>query len=179
MAYAARHPERVEKLVLVGTAGPKWLEIPDSSGTPVDLFEYIFPEIVEKRSSLFFKAINGDARASDDDLSAYLSMLFLSEDNRDRFISGCKDCKFDREVNLLVNRDLRGLDMTPQLARFECPVLIIAGRYDINVAPLVSYRIHQKISSSRLVFFEKSGHMPFYEEPAKFVEIVAGFLAGR
>jgi pimeloyl-ACP methyl ester carboxylesterase len=30
-----------------------------------------------------------------------------------------------------------------------------------------------------LVFFEKSGHMPFYEEPSKFVEVVARFLAAH
>jgi proline iminopeptidase len=177
MAYAAQHPDRLEKLVLVGTAGPKWFEIPDRSGEPSDLFEYIFPDVVERRSRL--NTTLGDARAADDDLSAYLSMLFLSEDKRDDFISGCRDCKLDREVNRVVNQDLRRFDLTPQLARFEFPVLIIAGRYDINVAPLVSYRIHQKISSSELVFFEQSGHMPFYEEPAKFVEVVTMFLDGR
>lgn len=176
MAYAARHPDRVEKLVLVGTAGPKWFEIPDGSGQPSDLFEYIFPDVVERRSRLNATL---DARAADEDLSAYLSMLFLSEDKRNDFISGCKDCRLDREVNRLVNQDLRRFDLTPQLARFDFPVLIMTGRYDINVAPLVAYRIHQKISNSDLVFFEKSGHMPFYEEPAKFVEVVARFLDRR
>jgi proline iminopeptidase len=176
MAYAAQHPDRVEKMVLVGTSGPKWFEIPDS-GEPADLFEFIFPDVMERRSRLTARL--GDARAADDDLLAYLSMLFLSEDKRDGFISACKDCKLDHEVNRLVNQDLFRFDITPQLARFEFPVLIIAGRYDINVAPLVSYRIHQKISNSELVFFEKSGHMPFYEEPAKFVEVVARFLDGR
>lgn len=176
MAYAAQHPDRLDSLVLVGTAGPKWYEIPDS-GEPSDLFEYIFPDVSERRSRLGVTL--GDARAAADDLSAYLSMLFLSEDKRDEFISGCRDCKLDREVNRLVNQDLRRFDLTPQLARFEFPVLIITGRYDINVAPLVAYRIHQKIPSSELVFFEKSGHMPFYEEPAKFVEVVAAFLGRR
>jgi proline iminopeptidase len=176
MAYAAQHPDRLDSLVLVGTAGPKWYEIPDS-GEPSDLFEYIFPDVSERRSRLGVTL--GDARAAADDLSAYLSMLFLSEDKRDEFISGCRDCKLDREVNRLVNQDLRRFDLTPQLARFEFPVLIITGRYDINVAPLVAYRIHQKIPGSELVFFEKSGHMPFYEEPAKFVEVVAAFLDRR
>ena len=176
MAYAAQHPDRLDSLVLVGTAGPKWYEIPDS-GEPSDLFEYIFPDVSERRSRLGVTL--GDARAAADDLSAYLSMLFLSEDKRDEFISGCRDCKLDREVNRLVNQDLRRFDLTPQLARFEFPVLIITGRYDINVAPLVAYRIHQKTPSSELVFFEKSGHMPFYEEPAKFVEVVAAFLDRR
>ena len=177
MAYAAQHPDRLEKLVLVGTAGPKWFEIPDRSGEPSDLFDYIFPDVAERRSRI--SARLGDTRAADDDVAAYLSMLFLSEEKRDDFISGCRDCRLDREVNRLVNEDLRRFDFTPQLARFEFPVLITTGRYDINVAPLVAYRIHQKISKSELVFFEKSGHMPFYEEPSKFVEVVARFLDGR
>jgi proline iminopeptidase len=177
MAYAARHPDRLEKLVLVGSAGPKWFEVPDGSGEPAELFEYIFPDVVERRSRLSVRL--GDARAADDDLAAYLSMLFVSEDKRDGFISACKDCQLNREVNRLVNQDLARFDMTPQLARFGFPVLIISGRYDVNVAPLVAYRIHQKVSNSELVFFEKSGHIPFYEEPAKFVEVVARFLGGR
>jgi proline iminopeptidase len=43
----------------------------------------------------------------------------------------------------------------------------------------VAYRIHRMIPSSELVFFEKSGHIPFYEEPARFVDVVGRFLAGR
>ena len=39
-------------VVLVGTAGPKWFEIPDRSGEPSDLFEYIFPDVAERRSRL-------------------------------------------------------------------------------------------------------------------------------
>jgi proline iminopeptidase len=179
MAYAARYPERVEKLVLVGTAGPKWLEIPDRDGQQVYLFEYIFPEIVERRSKLALNVTLGDTQASTEDLSAYLSMLFLSEANRDDFISRCKDCKFDRDVNRLVNQDLQRFDLTAHLDSYGFPTLIITGRYDINVAPLVSYKIHRMIPRSELVFFEKSGHLPFHEEPAKFVEVVTSFLNRR
>ena len=178
MAYAARYPKRLKKLILVGTAGPKWEEIPDSNGELWYLFKYIFPEVVEKRSRLAFHVALGDANALDERMSAYFSMLFLSEEKRDDFISGCKDCRFNLHVNRLVNEDLRQFDLTPQLERFEFPALIIAGRYDINVAPLVSYRIHQKIPKSKLVFFESSGHLPFYEEPEKFVEVVSTFLNG-
>ena len=36
-----------------------------------------------------------------------------------------------------------------------------------------------KIAKYRLVFFERSGHLPSYEEPAKYRTVLEGFLDGR
>jgi len=49
----------------------------------------------------------------------------------------------------------------------------------MNVAPLVAYKIHQGIPGSRFVVFERSGHLPFYEEPEAFVQTVESFLGGK
>jgi proline iminopeptidase len=53
----------------------------------------------------------------------------------------------------------------------------MTGRFDINVAPVVAYKIHKAIAGSEFVVFDRSGHMPFYEEPEKFVQTVEGFLS--
>jgi proline iminopeptidase len=47
----------------------------------------------------------------------------------------------------------------------------------MNVAPVIAYKIHQAIPGSKFVVFEKSGHMPFFEEPDKFVKVVTDFLS--
>jgi proline iminopeptidase len=57
--------------------------------------------------------------------------------------------------------------------------MVMSGRYDINVAPLVAYRIHQSIPGSRFVVFERSGHIPFYEEPDAFVRAAEDFLSAK
>ena len=45
--------------------------------------------------------------------------------------------------------------------------------------PAVAWKIHQAIAGSEFAVFERSGHLPFYEEPARFVERVEQFLARR
>lgn len=172
MAYTARHPERVERLVLVGSAAPDWSET-------IFLFEHVFPETVERRSRLAFEVALGDSAASERDIQEYLTMLFVSESKRDAFLAGCQDCAFDREVYRRLNADIGRFDLGPELATFDLPVLVTTGRYDINVAPAVAYRIHQAIPGSRFVVFEKSGHIPFYEEPERFARVVEEFLGSN
>jgi hypothetical protein len=36
---------------------------------------------------------------------------------------------------------------------------VVTGRYDINVAPSVAYKIHKAIAGSQFVVLEKSGHL--------------------
>ena len=49
----------------------------------------------------------------------------------------------------------------------------------MNVAPLVAYNIHEEIAGSQFVVFERSGHMPFYEQPEQFVAVMNQFLSGE
>jgi proline iminopeptidase len=78
-----------------------------------------------------------------------------------------------------VNADLARYDLNPELPKLRFPALIVTGRYDMNVAPATAYRIHKAIPGSKFVVFEKSGHMPFYEEPEAFQRVLGDFLAGR
>ena len=55
----------------------------------------------------------------------------------------------------------------------------MTGRFDINVAPSIAYKIHQTIPNSKLVVFDECGHLPFYEQQKKFVETMNEFLADQ
>ena len=59
------------------------------------------------------------------------------------------------------------------------PTLVITGRFDMNVAPSTAWKIHKAIPGSKWAVFETSGHLPYFEEPEKFVQVVEGFLSGR
>ena len=59
------------------------------------------------------------------------------------------------------------------------PTLVLTGRFDMNVAPSTAWRIHRAIPNSRFAVFERSGHLPFFEEPEAFVSAVEAFLDGR
>jgi proline iminopeptidase len=77
-----------------------------------------------------------------------------------------------------VEHDVERFDLNPEIRKFKFPTLVITGRYDINVAPSVAWKMHKAIAGSQFVVFEKSGHLPFYEEPEAFVRALEAFLGG-
>ena len=62
------------------------------------------------------------------------------------------------------------------LPALRMPTLVLTGRYDINVAPSTAWKIHRAIPGSRWEVFENSGHLPYFEEPERFVRVVGDFL---
>jgi len=169
MAYSARHPERVAHLLIVDSAAPKFSDT-------IFLFSQVFPETTERRSSYTFADEMGDKAASDASIREYLTMLFYSNEKRDAFIAQMQPNAYSKEVFTTLIRDIARFDLNPELPKFKMPVIVVTGRYDINVAPLVAYKIHNAIPGSKFVVFERSGHIPFFEEPEAFTAAVDSFL---
>jgi proline iminopeptidase len=170
MAYAARHPQHVAHLIILDSAAPRW------SDTRF-LFKEVFPEGTEREDALAFAAELGDPEPRAASLREYFAMLFYSPDKRDAFLARYGDARINREVNRSINADLARFDLNPELPKFRFPTLVATGRYDMNVAPITAYGIHRAIPGSRFVVFERSGHLPFYEEPEEFVRTVEAFLS--
>jgi proline iminopeptidase len=169
MAYAARHPRHIRKLVIVDSAAPKWADT-------VFLFKDIFPEGMERNDSYTFGDQLGDPAATEAGLREYFRWLFYSPEKRDAFGAQLTKLGFVKSVNQALEADLPKYDLNPELKKYKFPTLVITGRYDINVAPSVAYKIHKAIPSSQFAVFEKSGHLPFFEEPVEFVKTLEMFL---
>ena len=103
-------------------------------------------------------------------------MLFYSPEKRDAFLALVMPLKFNWEVNEAVSRDLSRFDLTPELPKFRFPTLVICGRFDMNVAPVFAYQMYRAIPGAQFTVFEKSGHLPFVEEPDAFASRVESFL---
>lgn len=172
MAYAARHAGHVAHLILVDSAAPKFSET-------IFLFEQVFPETTEREAASAFANEFGDKAASDAQIREYLSMIFYSPERRDAFLKQIGPGAYNKEVNQAITRDLARFDLNPEIRKFTFPTLVITGRYDMNVAPLVAYRIHKQIPGSRFVVFEKSSHLPFTEEPEAFTQTMEDFLQAK
>ena len=69
-------------------------------------------------------------------------------------------------------------DSTPQLARFEPPALVVAGRGDRIVPVAESEAMARAMPRAKLEIFDRSGHMPMLEEPERFRSAVRDFLSG-
>ena len=172
MAYSARHADHVAHLILVDSAAPKFSDT-------IFLFDQVFPETTEREAAGAFAREFGDKTADDAQIREYLSMIFYSPENREAFLKQIGPGAFTKEVNQAVTRDLARFDLNPEIRKFRFPTLVVTGRYDMNVAPLVAYRIHKEIPGSRFVVFEKSSHLPFTEEPEAFTRTMEEFLAAK
>jgi proline iminopeptidase len=170
MAYGARHPEHIAHLMIVDSAAPK---VQDT----VFLFKNIYPETTAREDGLAFSVELGDQKAIESDLHEYMSMLFYTPQAREAFMTRSASFVYRQKVNKAVWTDLQRFDLNPELPKFKFPTLVATGRYDFNVAPSVAWAIHQAIPSSEFAVFEKSGHLPFCEEPGAILSRVGAFLA--
>jgi len=142
----------------------------------VFLFEQVSPETTVRRNALAFRADLGDEEAILADLREHFSMCFYSPQKRDAFLSVADSFTYRDEVRKMLWTDAAQFDLGPELAKFQLPTLVITGRHDLNVAPVVAFKIHQAIAGSRFAVFEESGHLPFFEEPEMFLNAVDSFL---
>jgi proline iminopeptidase len=70
----------------------------------------------------------------------------------------------------------RRLDYGPRLGEIAVPTLILCGRHDPQYPPSCSEELAGGIRRSQVRWFERSGHFPFVEEPDRFWRAVDDFL---
>lgn len=171
MGYASAHPEHIDKLVLIDSAAPAW------KGT-LFLFDKVFPDVGAKDEEIT-KKLGHTPEAAKEHLADYFSMLFYSQENHDRFLAGVTDLGENNAVNAAVGKAISSLDLNPELPKFHFPTLIMHGRFDMNVAVLTGWKTYRAIPGAKIVIFAKSGHLPFYEEPDRFTQVLNNFLSGK
>jgi proline iminopeptidase len=169
MAYAAAHPEHVAKLVLSDSAAPSWKSM-------VHLLPQTFPDVEADDAAQEARLGAGSKAAALASLRAHFAMIFYSPEKRDEYLARMGDLGFEPEVSQAVAKATADLDLTPALAGFTFPTLVITGRWDMNVAPLTAWRMAHEIPHASLVVFEKSGHLPAYEEPDRYRAVLMAFL---
>lgn len=164
MAYAVRYPQHVAHLIVVGSGDPKPAE-------HEFLWNKLFPEITATIPDDPSPAGKMGCVA----VEAYDRMSYYDTRNHPRD-TVTDSGSFSQQVCTTVMLDAMKLDLYPQLRRLNVPTLAINGRFDANVAPTVAYKISKAIPGARLVYFERSGHSPFVEEPDRFTFEVERFL---
>ena len=172
MAYAAAHPEHVGKLILSDSAAPSWKSM-------VHLLPQTFPDVEEQNAAEKAKLGGSTDAAARASLRAHFRMIFYSPAKRDAYMANMGGLGYEPAVAHAISKATRDLDLTPKLADFHFPTLVITGRYDMNVAPLTAWRMAHAIPGARIVFFEESGHLPSYEEPEKYRTVLEAFLNER
>ncbi len=172
MAYGAQHPEHVAKMVLSDSPPP-------SFRTMVHLLPQVFPDIEEEDAAEAKKLGEDSDAAARAGLRAHFRMIFYSPEKRDAYLAKMGDLGYEPAVAREVSKSAMALDLTEAVKGFHFPVLVITGRWDMNVAPVNAWTMAHEIPGAKIEFFEKSGHLPAYEEPEKYRQVVEGFLDAR
>ncbi|MFI5474506.1 alpha/beta fold hydrolase [Streptomyces cacaoi] len=90
----------------------------------------------------------------------------LGESLRATYISGLDEHSAPDQVD----------DREP-LAALAMATLVVAGRHDVVCGVRWAEELHKLIPASRLVILERSGHFGHLEEPGRFADEVAAFVA--
>jgi proline iminopeptidase len=171
IAYASAYPDHIAKLILSDAASSNLRTIDH-------LFDQVFPEAMAQEKSPQPSNTNAKEQANEG-LRRHFALLFYSLAQRDLYfkkLGSSRNLGFEADVAEAVTTDALKADYTPKLAGFTFPTLVLTGRYDMNVAPLTAWRLRQAITGAQIVFFEKSGHFPWFEEPTTYLTVVEQFL---
>lgn len=155
IVLGARHADRVDKLVLVDSAGVK----------PRHGLRY-------RARVRSYKALRGIERAQ---------MLPAALRNAAKARADRRGSEDYRAASGVVRDTLVRLvneDLTPLLRDIRAPSLLIWGERDQDT-PLRDARLMEKlIPDAGLVVFEGAGHYSYLDQPGRFVRIVDVFLRG-
>jgi proline iminopeptidase len=173
LAYAIERPQRVGRLVLIGTGsgGPSYLRAKGAVWNrthphfwrlaALGILHIIWPRLGPER--LLNNFIQRES--------------FVDPHLVEPRTITAGDWLRPREGRTDWHRVARRTDYTPRLARIRVPTLILCGRHDPQFPPTCSEDLSRHITSAEAIFFERSGHYPFIEEPDAFWSAVAHFLS--
>jgi sigma-B regulation protein RsbQ len=74
-------------------------------------------------------------------------------------------------------RELLTFDQRIELADVACPVLLVRGERDSFVPACCVEELARRLAVSSIFRMQDCGHLPYLEAPARFNEVLAGFLA--
>jgi pimeloyl-ACP methyl ester carboxylesterase len=167
-AFAARYPERVDKIVLLNASGfisdDDKLSLFKLAGSPVlkPLVRYCTPRYLV---AVFVKQVYGDTKRLDPDTITRYYRLLRREGNRDVLTSFGGTATFSSLS-----------DVKAALASIEAPALIIWGDMDSWIPVEHAYLFHEAMPKSELIIYEGAGHIPMEEIPSETVADVINFL---
>ena len=174
--FALTHPERVYRLVLVGTPPGSGMAILRYRAMPFHWPPW-HPDLWRM---LGWGALLAAGRGS---LETHKKLDLLQDRANfvDRTLAAPIVLEPDDRHRPPPPRDrwwlaIRKARLVPRASELRCPTLLIVGQHDPQTPVRISRALHERIPDSRLVVFERSGHSPFVEEPDRFTRVLTQFL---
>lgn len=183
LLYAARHPELVSQLVMVG-CGP--LETRYATNIMTERLQCLTPEERREAQQLISSLLKQPAQgASDAELNRRMARFGLLMDKADSVdpieTKSSGVCDYAQHMSIWTEAaKLRGNgEMLKAAAALECPVTIIHGSHDPHPIDGVRRPLEQVHSDVRVFSLENCGHTPWNERQARdeFFSILVDVVA--
>lgn len=175
MAYAATHPDRIDRMILIGPGGPT-LEFTEWFNDNIHM--RLRPEDIEAErywNEAPKRGVDGN-KAALEQVRAITPGYFFERAKGLAFASQLPDGTLTLQVNTLLFTDMaKGYDSRPGLRQLDRPVLIVQGHQD-PVGDKTAEDIHAAIKSSELVYLNQCGHFPWLEQPEAFLRTMTEFF---
>jgi pimeloyl-ACP methyl ester carboxylesterase len=152
---AARRPERVERIALIGVAYPM------------------------KVSDAFLDAArrNDPAAFDMETIWGHAPQVPLGGNpNPGMWMYGDTLARLRRLAPGVLYNDLKACDEYQLAGSVQCPVLFVLGRRDIMTPPRGAAALQEKLADSKTVMIEPSGHSLMAEAPDATLDALAGFF---
>jgi len=162
--FTLAHPEKVEKLVLVDSAGYS-LEHNGAPKPPREVLQALNPSTVAQAKQVMNLILANKAMITDQVAEGFFAQHMRTGDGYtiDRFIDSI----------------LRGDDVVDgKLGAVKVPTLIVWGKQDLLVPLAAGEWFSKDIAGSELVTLDGCGHVPQMECGAKFNATLLKFLGG-
>jgi proline iminopeptidase len=79
----------------------------------------------------------------------------------------------------IMGRLTPGWDVTVGAGDLRVPIFLALGRYDYTVPHTLWDGVAATLPGATLQIFERSGHQPFFEEPDRFAQVLADWMASH
>lgn len=168
MIYAARYPERIERLILV-TPGLR------AAGFELTGEQWLMHLEIRRGEPWFEEAY--EAVLNDGPRALYEPFYYGRWDEAARKFSEAQH-RDEEGVAGYFATDWKAVAATtvPGLAALKDPVLVVAGELDPGPTPAMARRFVEVVGNGRLVIQPKAGHFPWIDDPDAFSRSVREFL---
>ena len=176
MAYAVAHPDRIDRMILIGPGGPT-LEF--TTWFQDNIHMRLRPEDLEaeqKWDEAPKRGIDPD-KAALEGIRAIAPGYFFDRAKGLAFASQLPEGTLHVQVNTALFGDLRkiGYDLRLGLRQLNRPVLIVQGHQD-PVGDKTAEDIRAVVKTSVLKYINKAGHFPWIEQPDEFRRALSRFF---
>jgi proline iminopeptidase len=179
MAYAARHPERVERLILASTLARFSQE--QAAAMAVAVESHVEEPWYEDARAALEAEEAGDFETDEElaDLSLREFPFYFARygDQEQAYVATLGRDRPNADALRLFNQEqVPTFDLRPELAQIAAPTLVIAGEEDFITGPLSSAELSEGIAGAETVLIPGCGHFIFVEAPEAFRDAVLAFL---